>query len=94
MFVLNLRGGAFVSRRSVSLPGCRAGCFEDVADLVVELRVGSTCGVNFCVSSDRPAADTDPPGLFLVGARLEPPSIVDRLLWTSDRTPHTVSTSI
>jgi tRNA pseudouridine38/39 synthase len=28
MFVLNLRGGAFVSRRSVSLPGCRAGCFE------------------------------------------------------------------
>lgn len=35
---------------------------DDVADLVVELRVGSTCGVNFCVSSDRPAADTDPPG--------------------------------
>lgn len=32
--------------------------------------------------------------LFLVGARLEPPSIVDRLLWTSDRTPHTVSTSV
>ncbi|GAA6039146.1 hypothetical protein JCM8097_005348 [Rhodosporidiobolus ruineniae] len=29
--------------------------------------------------------------LFLVGARLEPPSIVDALLWTSQRTPYTVS---
>ncbi|GAA5906715.1 hypothetical protein JCM6882_003281 [Rhodosporidiobolus microsporus] len=29
--------------------------------------------------------------LFLVGARLEPPSIVDTLLWTSQRTAHTVS---
>lgn len=28
--------------------------------------------------------------LFLVGARLEPPSIVDALLWTSDRTEDTV----
>ncbi|GAA5920304.1 hypothetical protein JCM1841_004518 [Sporobolomyces salmonicolor] len=29
--------------------------------------------------------------LFLVGARLEPPSIVDRLLWTSDRTSSTIA---
>ncbi|GAA5892418.1 hypothetical protein JCM5296_003593 [Sporobolomyces johnsonii] len=29
--------------------------------------------------------------LFLVGARLESPSIVDRLLWTSDRTPSTIA---
>ncbi|GAA5904808.1 pseudouridine synthase DEG1 [Sporobolomyces salmoneus] len=29
--------------------------------------------------------------LFLVGAGLEPPSIVDRLLWTSDRTDTTIS---
>ncbi len=28
--------------------------------------------------------------LFLVGARLEPPSIIDRLLWTSDRTATTI----
>ena len=28
--------------------------------------------------------------LFLVGARLEPPSIVDALLWTSDRTQDTL----
>ncbi|GAA5926092.1 hypothetical protein JCM3775_005200 [Rhodotorula graminis] len=28
--------------------------------------------------------------LFLVGARLEPPSIVDALLWTSDRTEDTI----
>ncbi|GAA5963428.1 hypothetical protein JCM8115_001224 [Rhodotorula mucilaginosa] len=54
MFVLNLRGGAFL--------------YNQVRHIVAIL--------------------------FLVGARLEPPSIVDRLLWTSDRTPHTVSTSI
>ncbi|BGP24122.1 pseudouridine synthase deg1 [Rhodotorula toruloides] len=29
--------------------------------------------------------------LFLIGARLEHPSLVDKLLWTSDRTPHTIS---
>ncbi|GAA5991928.1 hypothetical protein JCM10908_002275 [Rhodotorula pacifica] len=54
MFVLNLRGGAFL--------------YNQVRHIVAIL--------------------------FLVGARLEPPSIVDRLLWTSDRTPHTVATSI
>ncbi|GAA5880370.1 hypothetical protein JCM3774_006739 [Rhodotorula dairenensis] len=54
MFVLNLRGGAFL--------------YNQVRHIVAIL--------------------------FLVGARLEPPSIVDRLLWTSDRTPHTAATSV
>ncbi|GAA5994675.1 pseudouridine synthase DEG1 [Rhodotorula paludigena] len=50
MFVLNLRGGAFL--------------YNQVRHIVAIL--------------------------FLVGARLEPPSIVDKLLWTSDRTAQTV----
>ncbi|BGP31513.1 pseudouridine synthase deg1 [Rhodotorula toruloides] len=51
MFVLNLRGGAFL--------------YNQVRHIVAIL--------------------------FLVGARLEHPSLVDKLLWTSDRTPHTVT---
>ncbi|BGO98870.1 Pseudouridine synthase [Rhodotorula toruloides ATCC 204091] len=51
MFVLNLRGGAFL--------------YNQVRHIVAIL--------------------------FLVGARLEHPSLVDKLLWTSDRTSHTVS---
>lgn len=31
--------------------------------------------------------------LFLIGARLESPNIIDKLLYTSDRTPHTDSTT-
>ncbi|GAA5909785.1 hypothetical protein JCM8208_005458 [Rhodotorula glutinis] len=50
MYVLNLRGGAFL--------------YNQVRHIVAIL--------------------------FLVGARLEPPSIVDALLWTSDRTEDTV----
>ncbi|KAK4698983.1 tRNA pseudouridine38/39 synthase, partial [Phenoliferia sp. Uapishka_3] len=49
MFVLNLRGGAFL--------------YNQVRHIVALL--------------------------FLVGARLETPDVVDRLLWTSDRTPST-----
>ncbi|BGP39442.1 pseudouridine synthase deg1 [Rhodotorula kratochvilovae] len=51
MWVLNLRGGAFL--------------YNQVRHIVAVL--------------------------FLVGAGLEPPSIVDALLWTSDRTPETLA---
>lgn len=70
-WVLNLRGGAFVSLtpccqfRRIPLIRIPAQLYNQVRHIVAIL--------------------------FLVGAGLEPPTIVDRLLWTSDRTESTIA---
>ena len=82
MFVLNLRGGAFVSlpRSGPAVFATRPVLVPRLTHPLPSLSLQLYNQVRHIVAL-----------LFLVGARLEPPSIIDRLLWTSDRTQTTIA---
>ncbi|GAA5841117.1 hypothetical protein JCM11251_008022 [Rhodosporidiobolus azoricus] len=85
MWVLNLRGGAFVRPFPFLdiLRSCLISSFRSPSASLSSLEQHALQlynQVRHIVAI-----------LFLVGARLEPPTIVDTLLWTSQRTQHTIS---
>lgn len=84
LWVLNLRGGAFV-RLYLSLP-----CFSRRTPCPQRVRHDADGGLLVLEQLYNQVRHIVAI-LFLVGARLEPPSIVDALLWTSDRTPDTLA---